>query len=56
MLLDITSEEIPINSMEDFFTLLKATAEPFTLSASGVLVERMNAVYEYLGFHSRTTS
>lgn len=51
-----TAEEIPINSMEYFFTLLKAAAAPFTLSASGVLVKRMNTVCEDFGFHSRTTS
>lgn len=50
-------EKIPINSMEYFFTLLKATAAPFTLCCvSGVLVKRMNTVREDFGFHSRTTS
>lgn len=51
------AQEIPINGMEYFFTLLKATAAPFTLCcASGVLVKRMNTVCEDFGFHSRTTS
>lgn len=45
-----TAEEIPVNSTEYFFTLLKAAAAPFTLSASGVLVKRMNTVMWGFGF------